>query len=139
LTKELEQLRARVVRAAGKRGEVLEVLESTQIPIEHHLLGDVGDVLLGFERMLDDVETVDRGAALGRLNEVQKQVDGGRLPSAIRSKQAEDFTPVDAQVKVIEGRMSVVSFCQTRCLQHHRESLLAVTLRASKAVRGRIQ
>jgi hypothetical protein len=69
--------------------------------------------------MLDDVQPVDPRHARRRRDEIQKQVDGRRLPCAVRSEQAEDLTGLDGQVEVIDGEGRAEGFRQFGRLNHN--------------------
>jgi hypothetical protein len=71
--------------------------------------------------MFHHVESVDRGLPFARLDEVQEQIDGGRLAGAIRSEQTEHVTAFDGEIQVVEcGMAVVVTLGQTSSLEHWR-------------------
>jgi hypothetical protein len=59
LCQELQKVGARVVGASGKRTEILPVLKTAEILVQHHGLGDVGEISLGLEWPLSHVDAVD--------------------------------------------------------------------------------
>jgi hypothetical protein len=95
LVQEVEELQARVVGVPRQRAEVLQVLETGEIPVEHHRLGDVGQVLLGLEGMLRHVDAVDACRAGRWLHEVEEEIDGRRLARAVGAEEAEDVSGKD--------------------------------------------
>ena len=78
--------------------EEVEVGRRRQLVVEARRLGqdaDPGADLLG---VLDDVEAVDRGAALARLDERGQQPDRRRLARAVRPEQAEHLAAEHLEV-----------------------------------------
>ena len=109
---------ARVVGPPRERAEVLEVLEAAEILVEHHLLGDVGEVPLGLERLLRDVDPVDACRPGRRLDEVEEEVDRGRLAGAVGAEQTEHLAGLDRERQVVEGDVRIVPLRESCSLEH---------------------
>ena len=58
----------------GEGGEVLEILQTGQVAVLHDLLGDIGEMLFRFERMLGDIESVHSSLAGTRFDEIRKRL-----------------------------------------------------------------
>ena len=71
------------VFAPAELREELHVLPGGEVAVQHHVLGDVGHVLLGLQRVLLHVDAVDRHGARRRLGEAEDQHDRGRLARAV--------------------------------------------------------
>ena len=96
------------VGLAAELGEEVEVLAGREVAVEHDVLGDESDVLLGLERVLVDVDALDEAGPGRRRDEVQEEVDRRRLAGAVGPEQAVDLARPDLQVEVVEGQHAVL-------------------------------
>ena len=65
-----------------------QILEARERPVEHHLLGDIGKTRARRGGINRGVDPADERLACGRLDKVQKEIDGRRLAGAVGAKQA---------------------------------------------------
>ncbi len=99
--KETAKLIVAVVMAA-QAGEVGEILDPGQAAVEHHLLGDIGQVLLGLNGVFSNVQAIHPGLTRGGIDEVQKQIDGGGLAGTIGAQQTIDIPGIDPHIQILE-------------------------------------
>ena len=102
----------------AQRGEVLQVLQAAEVAVQHHLLGDVGQAPLGLQGLGGDIEAGHVHAAGRRLEEPQKQVDGGRLAGAVRAQQTVDLGWSDAEVEARDGLHVAIALGQRPRLEN---------------------
>jgi hypothetical protein len=77
---------------------VVEVLSAAHVVVHGEAGGEVADAATDLDRVLDDVETEDRGGACGWVEEAEEGADGGALPRAVRAEEAEELTLLDLQI-----------------------------------------
>ena len=78
----------------------LEVLRGRQAVVECRGLRDITEAFLGLERLVDDIEPCDHGAAAGRSDHAREDSYRGGLACSVRSQKSEDLARLDAQVQV---------------------------------------
>ena len=105
----------------AQRGKVLQVLQAAEVAVQHHLLGDVGQAPLRLQGLGRDVEAGHVHAAGRRLDESQKQVDGGRLAGAVRAQQTVDLGWSDAEVEAGDGLHVAVALRQRPRFENGRQ------------------
>ena len=72
-------------------------------------LGRIGHIAagsLGLQRLGLDIVTADPDAARGGLQQPDDHLDGGGLPGAIGSQEAEDFPGLNREADVVDGGFS---------------------------------
>jgi hypothetical protein len=79
-----------------------EVLGDVERAVERVRLRHHADHLLGGGRVGDDVDAPDPRLARRRDHPRCQHADGGRLPGAVRSEQAEHLAPPDRQVERLD-------------------------------------
>ena len=106
-------------RLPASRGEEVEVLQPGEVAVEGNVLGQEGDALLGFQRILHDVDAVDHRRPLRGIDEPQDQVDRRRLARPVGPEEGEQLPSAYGQVEVVEGQHPVlVTLRQVDGLQH---------------------
>jgi hypothetical protein len=68
------------------------------------LAGDIRDLPLAGHRVALRVHPQQAGRAAGGPEHVHQQPDGGGLPGAVGTEEADDILPLDLQVKLKEAR-----------------------------------
>jgi hypothetical protein len=75
-----------------KTRDELEVLVRGEIVVEDRRFWFVADAALGFERLLDDVEPADGGAAARRPDQPGEHLDRRGFPRAVWPEEPEDLS-----------------------------------------------
>ena len=60
------------------------------------------------------IQAEDLGSSLSRTDQVQKNADGSGFPGTIGTKEAEYFTGLDLQIKVLYSTYFTIVFCQPK-------------------------
>ena len=81
--------RLEIVHAIG-RGDELEVLPDRQRVEELGVVGDIGQLALGRDRVVDDVVPGDEEPAARRPDDARQRPEGRRLAGAVGPEQPED-------------------------------------------------
>ncbi len=103
---------------AAQAGEVGKILNPREAAIEHYLLRNVGQILLRLYGMLCDVKPIDPRHTRGGVYEIEKQIDGGRLPGPVGAEQTVDIARIDLYVQVLKRVQFAVALAQVDGFQH---------------------
>ena len=90
-------------------GHELQILAGSEAVVERRRFRNVADALLHFERLFDDVEAGNQGAARAGLNETGEDLDRRGLTRAVRSEEPENLTRLDTQVEINDCLLLVVA------------------------------
>ena len=106
----------RIIVSAQLR-EVAQVLQRRQVPVQHHLLGNVGEQFLGLQGFPGHVQAAHgSGSAVG-LDKVEEEADGGGLARAVGAEQAVDVAALHGHVQPLEGFYVAVALRKSCSLQ----------------------
>src|SRR4249920_4230065 len=90
-----------------RRYEV-EVFGGRQTVVERSSFRNMSNPFLGLERLLDDIEAGNGGAAARRADHPGENLDGGGLPGAVRSQESENLAGIHTQVQIAESDLRTV-------------------------------
>src|SRR5690606_25151202 len=91
-------------RAAAVVGEVLEVLQRGEAPVEVAVAFQYGaEVLHGLQAPGAAVVPAHQHAPLVGVDEAAHHLDGGGLPGAVGPEQTDDLALVNAEAHVLDG------------------------------------
>ncbi len=93
-------------------GEVVQVLLAGHVPVEPDVFGEVADDLLHVQRVFGDLDPVDEAPAAGGLDHAGEHQDRRALPRSVWAEEAEYVAFPDLKVQTVDGRLSVVYFCE---------------------------
>ena len=102
----------------GELGEEPQVLVTGEVGVERHSLRDVGNVFTSGDRIGADALPLDQRLAPRWLEEAQKEVDGGCLPSAVCAEETEDLALLDLDIQAVECDDAVERLRQFSCFEH---------------------
>ncbi|MCG3120545.1 MAG: hypothetical protein ALAOOOJD_03289 [bacterium] len=96
-----------VLGFAAEPREEIEILYRGKVGIEHHVLGDESDFLFGVQRFFMRHDTVDARFALGRLDEIEKQIDRRGFARAVGAEHGVNLLRLHRKRNVIECQHAV--------------------------------
>ena len=88
----------------------LKVLAHRHLRVERRRLREVSGPALGFDRLLEDVESGDDRLALSRRHVAGQDAHGRRLAGAVWSEEPEDLSALDAEGQVVDRSDAAVAF-----------------------------
>ena len=90
----------------------LEVFEARQVFVDRHVLAGQANLCLDAIRVLDHIETRDRGVAAVGLEQGRENPDRRRLARPVRSEQGQQTPFCDLEVEPIECSNAAIVFHQ---------------------------
>ena len=96
-----------------------EIFLDGHIEVERRLLGQIADVLLGFERIVKDVDARNRDVARGRREITRQNVHRRTLARTVGAKQADDLPLFDLEADVIHRTIRAVILYQMLNFYHY--------------------
>ena len=97
------------MRHSFERGAVIEVFGDAHVVIERDVFRHVAEMRARLERLLENVEAGDRGAAGSRRHETGENAHRGALARAVRPEKAHDLALADFEIQILDGRLPGVS------------------------------
>ena len=88
---------------AAHGGDEFEKAGRGHVGIGRRALGQIADVLLGLDRLVDHVEAADLGAAAGRRQVAGDDLHGRRLAGAVGPEEAQDLAALDGKAHAVDG------------------------------------
>ena len=98
------------VRNAFQRRAVIEILSDAHVVIERHVFRHVTEVRAGLERLLENIETGDRGAPGSRRHKTREDPHRRAFPGAVRSEKPHDLAFAHLETQVLDRRLPCVAF-----------------------------
>ena len=109
----------RDVHPSPEPAKILQVLNSSEVRVEHHILRDERNIRLGFERLLVGRYPCDAGLPLCGLNEVEEEVDRGGLACTVCAQHGEDLYGPDTERDVIKCKHTIfISLREIDCFKN---------------------
>jgi hypothetical protein len=108
----------RAARHAPDLGGEAQVVVDPHLGVERRRLGQVADLAAHLERVLDDVEPVDRGLAGTRQQVAGQDLHRRRLPGAVGAQEADDLAPRDLEGDSLQGLGGAVQLRQILNVDH---------------------
>ena len=98
----------------------LQILAHRHLGIERRRFRQIAGAALGLDRLVEHVESGDDRLAFRRRHVAGQNAHGRRLAGAVRAEEAEDFSPLDAEVQIVDRGDAAVAFGEVLNLNQRR-------------------
>ena len=96
----------------------VQVLDAAHEVVEVGVVRDVGQTVLGLQRVLADGDAVDIDLALVKVQDADRGFQGRGLAGAVVADEAVDLARRDVQAQIVYGDLVAEGFCQMFDTQH---------------------